>query len=75
MASSCKHECKNKHDSFCHVCGCYTLPHQKRNITLFVKHTYKAYFQIPLGNQDKKCHPISCVISVKKFFAIGKRKI
>ena len=54
MASSCKHECKNKHDSFCHVCGCYTLPHQKRNITLFVKHTYKAYFQIPLGDQDKK---------------------
>ena len=28
--------------------------HQRRNITLFVKHTYKTYFQIFLGDQDKK---------------------
>ena len=54
MASSHRRECKNKPDSFCYVCGCYTPPHQRCNITLFVKHTYKAYFQISLGDQDKK---------------------
>jgi len=55
MASR-RHECKKycKPDSFCYVCGCYTLLRQRCNMTLFVKRVYKAYFQIPLGDQDKK---------------------
>ena len=56
MASR-RHECKKycKPDSFCYVCGCYTLLRQRCNMTLFVKRVYKAYFQIPLGDQWKKC--------------------
>ena len=54
MASSRRCECKNKPDSFCYVCGCYTLLRQRRNSTWFMKRAYKACFQIPLGDQDKK---------------------
>lgn len=57
MASSSRRGCKNKPDSFCYICGSYTLLRQRRNITLFVKRAYKAYFHIPLGDQDKKWAP------------------
>ena len=57
MASSRIHECKNKPDFFCYVCGCYNLLRQSRNITSFVKRAYKASFQISLGDQDIKCSP------------------
>ena len=30
---------------------------KRRNILLFVKHAYKAYFQVPLRDQDKKWAP------------------
>jgi len=52
MASR-RRECKNKPDSFSYVCGCYALLRQRRNITSFMNRAYKAYFQIPLGDQDK----------------------
>ena len=55
MASSSRtRKCKNKADSFCYICGIYTLTRQRRNISLFVKRAYKAYFQVPLGDQEKK---------------------
>ena len=54
MTSSLRRKCKNKPDFFCYVCGCHTLLCQSHNITSFVKRAYKVYFQIPLGDQDKK---------------------
>ena len=58
MASSSRsRKCKNKADAFCYICGIYTLPRQRRNISLFVKRAYKAYFQVPLGDQEKKWAP------------------
>ena len=77
MASSRRRKCKNKPDSFCYVCGCYALLRQRRNITSFVKRAYKAYFQIPLGDQDKKwsshivCH--NCEEMLRDWTK-GKRK-
>ena len=44
MASSNRHYCQNKPDSFCYICGTYTFLHQKRDITSFVRRAYKAYF-------------------------------
>ena len=73
MASSHRRECKNKPDSFCYVCGCYTLLSQRPNITSFVKHTYKAYFQISLVTKTRNGHLIFCVITVRKCFAIGQK--
>ena len=49
--------CKNKADSFCYIFASYALLQQRRNITLFVKRAYKAYFKISLGDQDKKWAP------------------
>ena len=57
MASSIRHKCVNNPDAFCYVCGCYTLLRQKRNITSFVRRAYKDYFDVPLGDQDKKWAP------------------
>lgn len=57
MASSSRRKCKNKPDSFCYICGVYTLSRQRRNITSFVKRAYRAYFGIHLGDQDKKWSP------------------
>ena len=57
MTSNSRRACKNKSDAFCYVCGCYTFVRQRRNITLFVKRACKAYFEIPLGDQDKKWSP------------------
>ena len=48
---------KTKADLFCYICGIYTLTRQRRNISLFVKRAYKAYFQVPLGDQEKKWVP------------------
>ena len=73
MASSRRCECKNKPDSFCYVCGCYTLLFQRRNITSFVKRAYKAYFQIPLGGKDKKWSSHIVYHNCEESFAIGQK--
>ena len=78
MASSSRsRKCKNKADAFCYICGVYTFPRQRRNISLFVKRAYKAYFQVPLGDQDKKWAPhIVCHNCEEKLrdWTKGKRK-
>ena len=77
MASSSRSKCINDPDSFCYVCGCYALLHQRRKISEFVRSAYKAYFDIPLGDQDKKwaphtvCH--NCEESLRDWTK-GKRK-
>ena len=75
MASSSRtKKCKNQADSFCYICGIYTLTCQRRNISLFVKRAYKAYFQVPLGDQEKNGAPTLCAITVKKCFGTGQKE-
>ena len=75
MASSRRYECKNKPDSFCYVCGCYTLLLQRRNITSFVKRAYKAYFQLfLLVKKTRNGHLILCIITVRKALRLDKRE-
>src|SRR5271165_4701345 len=57
MDATSRQKCVNSPDSFCYICGCYTLLRQRRNITSFVMRAYKAYFEVPLGDQDKKWTP------------------
>ncbi|XP_066198436.1 uncharacterized protein [Saccopteryx leptura] len=77
MASSSRRKCKNSPDTFCYICGCYTLQHQRRNISSFVTRAYIAYFQVPLRDQDKNwaphivCH--SCEEMLRDWTK-GKRK-
>ena len=56
-SSSTSRKCKNKADAFRYICGVYTFPRQRRNILLFVKRAWKAYFQVSLGDQDRKLAP------------------
>ena len=44
-------------DFFCYICGVYALPRQRRHISMFVKRAYKAYFKVPLGDQEKRWAP------------------
>ena len=51
---------RNIPDKFCYICGKFILSGQERNITEAVKESYKAYFGILLGDQDKTFAPHKC---------------
>ena len=55
--TSKRRKCCNDPDIFCYICGCSTLPPQRRNINSFVKRIYHACFGVPLGEQDKSLVP------------------
>jgi hypothetical protein len=55
--ASARRSCRNNPDVFCYICGEYTLSVDRKNITRFVKHAYKAYFKVKLGDQDKSWAP------------------
>lgn len=57
MASISRQKCVNSPDAFCYICGCYTLLRQRRRITSFIRRAYQAYFEVPLGDQDKRWAP------------------
>lgn len=75
--ASMRRKCLNSPDSFCYICGVFTIAKQRTNITRFVKQAYLAYFQLPLGQQDKPwvphtvCKP--CVENLRQWTK-GKRK-
>lgn len=52
-----RRKCCNDPDIFCYICGYFTLAPRRRNITTFVKRVYRAYFKVPLGDQDKNWAP------------------
>ena len=55
----------NSPDSFCYICGSFTITGQRINISTIVKQAHSAYFKIKLGDQGKAWAPhkvcISCV--------------
>lgn len=72
-----RHQCANKPDAFCYICGCFTLIRQRRNITSFVRRAYKAYFGLTLGDQNKKWAPNSVCHNCEEMlrdWTKGKRK-
>ncbi|GBN48914.1 hypothetical protein AVEN_150705-1 [Araneus ventricosus] len=44
-------------DSFCSICGEYTVKSQQRNIRDFMKKVYFVYLKLKLGDQDKPWVP------------------
>ncbi|XP_073532722.1 uncharacterized protein [Phyllobates terribilis] len=75
--NSSRRSCLNDPDSFCYICGEYTLPKHRRNITDFVKKVYLAYFGVMLGDQDKFWAPhIVCkaCIELLRKWSRGQRK-
>ena len=69
--------CKLHPDVFCYICGCFTVPKQRQNITDFVKKAYLPYFGIKMVDQDKSwaTHKVcrACVEYLKKYTK-GKQK-
>ena len=55
MASS--RICVNDPDNFCYTCGEFIPKANRKLISDFYKNAYRAYFQVELGDQDKKCVP------------------
>lgn len=70
-------KCVNSPDSFCYICGEYTVLKQQLNITDFVKKVYFAYFGLKLGDEDKVWAPHKvckrCVEDLRNWFK-GKKK-
>ena len=57
MATSSRRRCSNEPNVFCYICGEYTLKHNRKTISDFVKSAYLAYFKVMLGDQDKPWAP------------------
>jgi len=53
VATSSRRRCLNEPNVFCYICGEYTLQHNRKTISDFVKRAYLAYFKAMLGDQDK----------------------
>ena len=45
-AMTASRKCVNSPDSFCYICGRFTIPSQRTNISMFVKNVYLSYFEI-----------------------------
>jgi hypothetical protein len=46
-------KCVNGVDSFCYVCGDYTIKLNRKTVTLLIKKAYELYFGCKIGDQDK----------------------
>ena len=57
MTISSRRHCLNELNVFCCICGKYSLGHNRKTISDFVKHAYLAYFKVMLGDQDKPWAP------------------
>ena len=75
FVTSKQRKCCNDPYIFCYICGCFTLPPQTRNINSFIKKIYLAYFDVPLGDQDKSWAPHQvCTTCVKTLRSWSQEK-
>jgi hypothetical protein len=54
--------CVNHPNSFCYICGEYTVKKYQRTLTNKVKQLYNLYFGCAIGNQDKIWAPHVCCV-------------
>jgi hypothetical protein len=71
-SDSQRRKCVNNPNSFCYICGQYTIKGQKRNITPLIKSLCLVYFNMRLGDQDKKFAPHilckTCVENLRQWY-------
>ena len=54
-------KCTSSTNSFCYICGDFTVAGDRCNITMNIKKLYHAFFGIKLGDQDKDFAPyVAC---------------
>lgn len=56
-------QCRNSRDTFCYICGEYTLKPQRRTMTALVRKSYELYFGCKIGDQDKEWAPHICCVT------------
>lgn len=56
-------KCVNNSNSFCYICGEFTLKSQRKSMTALVMEAYKLYFGCAVGDQDKNWAPHICCAS------------
>ena len=55
MSASCsRRKCQNDPDSFCYIFELYIITKQRVPVSDFIKKAYLAYFEVKLGDQNKK---------------------
>jgi len=59
--------CVNDPDKFCYICGEYMRKEHHFNVREFTKRAYQAYFDMKLGDQDKRWAPHNVRIALKPF--------
>ena len=69
--TSTRRKCLNLTDSFWYICGSFTVPNQRMNISEFVKRAYLDYFKLKMDDQDKSWAPHS---HMSKINANGQRE-
>ena len=72
-----RRKCINDPDSFCFICGSYTLQKQRRPVNDFAKKLYYSYFNLKLGDQDKEWAPnfvCETYLANLRGWSKGKRK-
>lgn len=78
-SGSSRRKCLNSPDSFCYICGSFTIPSQRTNISTFVREVYFAYFKVKIGDQDKSWAPHKvckqCVESLRMWTKGTRKKL
>lgn len=72
-------KCAGSPNSFCYICGEFTVMSDKRNITSSIKKLYHVYFVIKLRDQDKDFAPhfacASCVSKLRLWYQKKLKKL
>ena len=55
-------KCKNSPDSYCYICGSFTLKRCRRQLSPHVMKLYELYFGCKVGDQDKRWAPHVCCV-------------
>ena len=63
IISKMSRKCVNSRDTFCYVCGEYTLKSQRKTISPLIRKAYELYFGCKVGDQDKSWAPHICCSS------------
>ncbi|XP_028674419.2 uncharacterized protein LOC114664472 [Erpetoichthys calabaricus] len=53
-------QCRNSRDTFCYICGEYTLKPQRRRMTALVRKAYELYFGSKIADKNKSWAPRVC---------------
>lgn len=69
-----RRKCLNIPDSFCYICGSFTIPSQRANINAFVKQAYFAFFKVNSVIKTSYGPLTKCASSVSRVYGCGQKE-